>query len=68
VYDEVRVLGIVCRKMHGKIVRAAHTLMHHEIAGGNCRAFSGTEDHRTDGQIGRSTTRQDLDIRLLAET
>lgn len=67
-HNEVGVLGIVCHEMHGEIVRAIHAAVHYEVAGGDRRAFSGFEDHRTDGQIGRSATLQDLDIRPLGET
>jgi hypothetical protein len=45
-----------------------HAGVHHKDAGLNGCAFTGLEDHRTDGQIGRSASLQYFDERVLLET
>ncbi len=61
-YHQVRLFGIVGDQVHGKIVRAFHSFMHHENVGSYDRALTRLEDHRTDGQRRRSTPLQNLDI------
>jgi hypothetical protein len=53
--------------MNAKIVRTVHTCMHHKDTGFNRCTFTGLEDHRTDGQVGRSAALQDFDIWFFLE-
>jgi hypothetical protein len=68
VHDKVGGLGVIGHEMDGVIVLSVHTGMHHEDAGFYGRAFTRFEDHRTDGQIGRSAPLQYLDIWILFES
>ncbi|MHB8777171.1 MAG: hypothetical protein ACYC6R_05335 [Anaerolineales bacterium] len=54
--------------MNCKIMRTVHAFVHHEDAGFNERAFARLDDHRTDGQFGRSASLQYLDVRYSFET
>jgi hypothetical protein len=49
-------------------MRTVHAFVHHEYAGLNSSAFTGLENHRTDGQFRRSAALHDFDIWLLFES
>ncbi len=66
-HDQIAVPWIIGLKMDGVIMRSIHTGVHHENAGFDCRAFTGLENHRTDGQFRRSATLQHFDVGLLFE-
>jgi hypothetical protein len=59
-----RVIGY---QMEGEVVRAIHAFVHHKNGRLNRGAFAGFENHRTDGQAGRSTPLSDFDVRFFPE-
>lgn len=66
-HNQVGIFWVICYEMHRIIVFSVHAWVHHEDAGCDVRALAGLEDHRTDGQLGRSASLQNFDIRLLFE-
>jgi hypothetical protein len=66
--NQICVPGIIGHKVNRVFMLAVHARMHHKDAGFYGCAFAGFEDHRTDGQIGRSASLQDFDIRILFKT
>jgi hypothetical protein len=54
--------GIVGFQVDREVMRTIHPFMHHKRAGLNERAFTGLENHRTDGQLRRSAPLQDFDV------
>jgi len=59
---------IIGDQMHCKVMGAFHAGMHHEDTGLNGSALTWFEDHRTDGQRGRSTSLHYFYIRRFFET
>ncbi len=67
VHNQIWILSIVRLQMHRKVMRTIHTFVHHENAGLDRSAFAGLENHRTDGQIGRSASLQYFNVGLVFE-
>ena len=60
-------LGLIIRlQVQAEIMPAAHIPMH-QIFHRNHGAFTGLDDHRTDGRRGRSTPFPNFDVRLFGE-
>jgi hypothetical protein len=66
-HDQIGIVWVIRYEMQRIIVLSVHAGVHHEDAGFDGCAFAGLEDHRTDGQFGRSAALQDLDMGLLLE-
>jgi hypothetical protein len=67
VHDQIGVNRIIADEVDCKIMWTIHAFVHHEGCGFYRGAFSWIEDHRTDGQIRRSTPLQYLDEGLFLE-
>jgi hypothetical protein len=61
-YHQVRIGWIIRYKMDCKIMWPIHPFVHCEGNRSNDRAFTGLENHRTDGQVRRSAPLHNFDI------
>jgi hypothetical protein len=63
-HNQIWICWVIRHEMHSIIMLSIHAGVHHEDAGFDGSAFAGPEDHRTDGQLGRSASLQNFDAWL----
>ena len=68
VHNQIRIGSVICPEVNCKVMRTVHAFVHHKYFGFNKGAFTGLEYHRTDGQLRRSASLQNFDIRRFLET
>lgn len=68
IHNHIRIYRVVGPEMNSEVMWTIHAFVHHEDTGLDNCAFTGLEDHRTDGKLRGSAPLNYLDVRVFLET